>query len=450
MNTDSHIDLKAAVSPDTVAPQLAKLQRFALIAGVVGLALSVIGALTGLDKFFQAYLLSYLFWFGITAGCIGFLMLHNTVGGGWGFIIRRPLEAGSRSLPVMAVLFLPILISAFMGDNSLFEWAHSSAATDKILQQKAGFLNPQFFAVRAVIYFVIWGIFMVLLNKWSRVLDEREDPEVMARLNYLGATGMLVHTLLVTGMAIDWSMSLQPHWFSSIYGLLYVAGQALATLALMNVINGTLGQANPLSKLVPDRYFRDLGNLMMAIVLVWSYISFSQYLIQYSGNMAEEVGWFTMRREGGWGIIGLMVVFLHFALPFAVLLSSLMKTKPQNLAKIAAFILFMRWIDLLYQNRPPFSETLLGGLYLADLGLMLLLGGIWMWLWAEQMKKQPLVPLHDPRFSKEWQILEHHRAHGESVEEIAYAVATEPAKVGEKHGATHDAGKAHGVAEVAG
>jgi hypothetical protein len=413
MTTDSPIDLQAAVSPDTVAPQLKKLQSSALIAAVLGLALTVIGALAGLDKFFQSYLLAYLFWFGVTAGSIGFLLLHNTVGGGWGFIIRRGLESGSRTLPVMALLFLPIAYAAFMGDKSMYEWAHSSVvANDAVLRQKEAYLNPQFFAVRAVVYFVIWGVLTYLLNKWSRVFDERNDPATLEKLNKVGAFGILIHVLLVTFMSVDWAMSLAPHWFSSIYGFLFLAGQALSTLALMNLILGTLGQANPLIRIVPDRYFRDLGNLMMAIVLVWSYCSFSQYLIQYSGNIAEDVGWYTLRRHGGWGIIGLMLVFLHFALPFAVLLASIMKTKPRNLAKIAAFLLFMRVVDLLYLTRPTFSETLVGGLYLADLGLLLLMGGIWMWLWAEQMKKQPLVPLHDPRFSYHWELFEYERAHG--------------------------------------
>lgn len=450
MNTDSHIDLQAAVSPDTVKPQLAKLQRFAIIAAGAGLVLSILGALGGLDKFFQAYLLSYLFWFGVTAGSIGLLMLHNTVGGGWGFVIRRSLEASSRVLPVLAILFIPVAISAFMGDKSIYEWAHKSAADDAIIQAKAAYLNPPFFVVRAAIYFAIWGIFTYFLNKWSRVLDDKEDPETLQKLNVMGAAGILIHVLLVTFMSVDWAMSLAPHWFSSIYGFLFVVGQALSTLALMNIINGTLGRSNPLLKAVPDRYFRDLGNLMMAAVLVWSYCSFSQYLIQYSGNIAEDVAWYTLRREGGWGIIGLMLVFLHFALPFAVLLSSLMKTKPQNLAKIAGFIFFMRFVDLLYLTRPSFSDTLWGGLYIADLGLFLLLGGIWFWIWAEQMKKRPLLPLHDPRFSMHWKIHEYHAAHGESEDAIFAVAATpeqgtnqsEPSKVSASD-------KVAGIAEVA-
>lgn len=424
MNTDSqnnsqNVDLQAAISPDTLQPQLSSLQRGALIAAVVGLALTVIGAITNLDHFFQAYLNSYLFWFGITVACIGFVALHNTVGGGWGFIIRRFLEAGTRLLPVMAIAFLPIAASVLMGEKSIYEWAHPSAANDPIIQKKAMYLNVPFFLARAVLYFVIWGTLAFFFNKWSRVLDEREDPKTLSKLNLLGAGTLPLHVLLVTFMSVDWAMSLTPHWFSSIYGFLFVAGQALTTLALMNLFNGTLAGKHPLISLVPQRYFRDLGNLMLAITLVWAYCSFSQYVIIYSGNVAENAIWYTVRRAGGWGIIGLMLISLHFALPFLCLLSSSLKVKPQNLAKLAAFVLFMRWIDLIWLTRPTFSETLLGGLYLSDLGTMLLLGGVWLYLWAEQVKKRPLVPLYDPRFSENWKI-DHMHDHGHGHHESSH------------------------------
>ena len=417
MNTDLTHNLQDAISPDTIKPQLASLQRGSLIAAVVGVALTAIGALANLDHFFQSYLTSYLFWFGITVGCIGFMSLHNTVGGGWGYIIRRMLEAGSRVLPVMAILFIPILF----GMQSLFEWARPEAVNDPIVQQKVAYLNVPFFIARAIFYFVAWGALAYFYNKWSRVLDERADAGVFNKMNLLGAFGLLAQVILVTFMSVDWAMSLTPHWFSSIYGFLFVAGQALTTLALMNLFNGTLGSKHPLLNLVPQRYFRDLGNLMLAIILVWTYCSFSQYVIIYSGNVAENAIWYTVRREGGWGILGLMLIFLHFALPFLFLLSSSLKVKPQNLAKLAAFVLFMRWIDLMWMTRPTFSATLAGGLYLSDLGTMLFLGGGWLYLWAAQVKKRPLVPLYDPRFSENWAIDQHMHSHAHELDEAQLA-----------------------------
>lgn len=406
-------------SVEPLRPGLKKLQGAALIALVIGVVLSAVGFFVeGQDSFFRSWLTSYLYWFGMTVGCIGLLMLHHTVGGGWGFIIRRMLEAGSRCLPLIFVLFIPILL----GMHSLFEWTHESAAHDPIIQEKVAYLNLPFFIGRFICYFLVWGVFAFLMNKWAAVYDERSDARAFGNLNRLGAFGLLIHVLLVTFMATDWVMSLTPHWFSSMLGPLFVAGQALATIALMNVFVGTLGTRSPLLQLVPQRYFRDLGNFMMALTLVWSYLSFSQYLIQYSGNIAEEVGWYVVRRHGGWGIVGLMLVFLHFALPFAVLLSSAMKTNPRNLWKIAAFMLFMRWVDLLYLSRPSLEGNLLEALNIADVGTFCIIGGAWLWLWASQVQKRPLVPAHDPRFAYNWAVHEHHREHGEPDEEIAYAV----------------------------
>jgi hypothetical protein len=171
-----------------------------------------------------------------------------------------------------------------------------------------------------------------------------------------------------------------------------------------------------LLKLVPQRYFRDLGNLMMTMGLAWAYLSFSQYLIQYSGNIAEEVEWYVVRRHGGWGLIGLALVFLHFVLPFAVLLASAMKTNPRNLWKIAAFVLFMRWVDMLYISRPNLEPNLWSTLHLADIGTFCLMGGAWLWLWAVEVQKRPLVPRYDPRFAYNWEIHQHDRAHGDHLE----------------------------------
>ncbi len=454
MNNDSQIDLQAAVSPETLKPKLAKVRGLALGAIGAGLLLTIVsfflkgGLNGGLNSILQSYLWAYLFWFGLTLGSLAFMLLHSTVGGGWGFVIRRSLEAGSRTFPVMAVLAIPIVFSVFMKDSSIYEWAHKSMQTDPFVSKKLGYLNPEFFAIRTVFYFVVWGVLITLINKWSSVFDERNDPKVADKLNYLGAAGILVHVLVVSFWSFDWAMSLEPHWFSSIYGLLFLVGQGLSTLALMNVINGTIARSLPIMKLVPDRYFRDLGNLMMAIVLVWAYVTFSQYLIQYSGNLAEEVGWFVKRGSGGWGILGISLIFLHFALPFAVLLSSLMKTRPQNTAKIAAFILFMRLVDLMYLTRPAWTEnkTLLGSLYFSDLGLLLLLGGIWFFIWSTEIAKRPLLMLHDPRFVDHWKVHEHERLHGEPTEEIAYAVATK--SQGEQETGKSAKSVSGGVAEV--
>lgn len=407
---------------EEIKPGLKKLQGAAMVLLVVGVLASAGGfLLEGPDKFFQSYLTSYLFWFGLTSGCIALLLLHHTVGGGWGFIIRRMLEAGTRCLPLVALAFIPIVL----GMHSLYSWTHPEAAADAILQAKAPYLNVTGFIGRAVFYFVMWGVFTFLMNKWGATYDapgEGKDGEskVFGKLNRLGGFGLLLQVLLVTFMAVDWVMSITPHWVSSMFGPLFVAGQALSALALMNVFVGTLGVRTSLLKLVPDRYFRDLGNLMMALVLVWAYMSFSQYLIQYSGNIKEEVEWYVVRRHGGWGVIGLMEIFLHFALPFAVLLSSSMKTNPKNLWKIAAFILVMRWFDLLYLSRPNLDPNLMSAVHLSDLGTWCLMGGAWLLLWSREVQRRPLVPQYDPRFAYNWALHEQERAHEDDHGGIAH------------------------------
>jgi hypothetical protein len=406
---------------EEIRPGLRRLQTLAFIMLAVGVVCSALGFLVeGKDTFFHAWLTSYLFWFGLTAGCIALLVLHHTTGGGWGFTVRRMCEAGSRCLWLIALLFVPIIFGA----QAIFEWAHPAALHDAVLREKAAYLNLPFFVGRALFYFVVLGIWTYFLNKWSAVFDERSDQRLFGNLNRLGASGIVVYCLLITFMSVDWAMSITPHWVSSVFGLLFVVGQALTALALMNLFVGTLGVQTTLLKFVPQRYFRDLGNLMMAMVLAWSYLSFSQYLIQYSGNIAEEVEWYVVRRHGGWGLIGLALVFLHFVLPFAVLLSSSMKTNPRNLWKIAAFILFMRWIDMLYISRPNLDPNFLSALHLADVGTFCLMGGAWLWLWGVEVQKRPLVPRYDPRFSYNWEIHEHDRAHGDHLEEEQEADVT--------------------------
>ena len=393
-----------------IRPQLGRLQTMALGAAVVGVVLCVLSLLSehGREQFFQSYLFAYIFWWGVTTGSLGLLMLHHVVGGGWGFIIRRPLEAGTRLLPLMAVLFIPIAL----GIPHLYEWAHAEAAHDKVLAAKSAFLNVPFFLGRAVLYFVIWTALAFFFNKWGATQDERNDPKIAQRLTLMGPPGIILYVLTITFAVVDWVMSIEPHWFSSIIGLLYVAGQALSTLALMLVLLSFIAGKTPIADEVPRGYFRDLGNLLLAFGLLWAYMSFSQFLITYSGNSAEEVPWYVHRTNGGWEWVARTLIPLHFALPFLVLLiGSDVKRKPTRLAKVAAFIILMRFVDLMWWIVPTFREHI--SFTFSDIGAPLALGGIWLAMWAWQMKGRQLVPLHDPRLEGNWPVP--HNEHGEVV-----------------------------------
>jgi hypothetical protein len=258
-------------------------------------------------------------------------------------------------------------------------------------------------------------VFAYLLNKWGATQDERADPVVATRLNYLGSVGIVVYVLTITFMSVDWIMSLTPDWYSSIFGFLVVATQGLSTLALLLVLFAGLVGDLPIAREVPKGYFRDLGNLMLAFVMLWGYMSFSQYLITYSGNTTEEVSWYIQRRSGGWGIVSLALIPLHFVLPFMVLLTgSAIKRNPKWLARIAGFIILMRFIDLYWWVTPTFRSHLIPSdgpewmSILGDLGTPLLIGGIWLWSWAAQLKKvRTVVPLHDPRLEAALEAVEH-------------------------------------------
>jgi hypothetical protein len=375
-----------------MGPQLQRLQTVALGMAAVGGVLCLLGFMGNQKAFFHSYLFAYMFWAGVTFGSVGLLMLHHTVGGGWGFVIRRFLEAGSRLLPLVAVLFIPVVIGMMKFD--LYEWTHPEG--DVILQAKQGYLNVPFFLARTVIYFVVFGLFAAALNRLGNTQDERSDLNISNKLNMIGAGGMLAYMIFMTFVSVDWVMSLTPHWFSSIFGLFTVASQALSTFALMLVLLKFLAADTPLLRALPTEFFRDLGNLTLATVMLWAYMAFSQYLITFSGNTVEEAPWYVAHNRNGWLYISATLIAFHFALPFWVLLTgSKIKRDPKKLGWVALFIVVMRFVDLFWIIAPSFRPSI--SFSFADFGAPLFIGGIWLFCWAWQLKGKKVVPIHDPR-----------------------------------------------------
>lgn len=406
-------DLQKQIT-ELIGPRLAGLKSSAMVMGIVGAVLTAIGFFTKTNDAFQSYLFAYLFWAGASIGCLGLLMLHHTVGGGWGWVLRRFLEAGTKLLLPMLILFIPILLPQFLGLKALYwadgGWAAASAASDHILQQKAGWLNFPGFVVRTLIYFGIWIAFANFLRNKAAILDQGHDPRAFDALNRWSAFGMVVMVVSVTFASVDWVMSLTPHWLSSIIGLLFCAAFSLTAMSLMLTLVGRLGGGMPLVQDgVPNKFFRDLGNFTLAMVMLWAYMTFSQYLIIYCGNLAEEVPWYLERARGGWGILSLGLIVVHFALPFFVLVvGSALKKNPSALGKLALFIVLMRFLDLLWWVAPHFRPSLFD-LNAADLGAPLLLGGIWLFLWATAVENRPLVSVYDPRIEANLhEVVSHH------------------------------------------
>jgi len=375
---------------------LERFQRPALVAGAAALAACAIGGFFQPEQFFRSYLFAFLFWAGVALGCLAVTMLHHVTGGAWGLAIRRPLESGTRTLSLVAVLFLPI---AF-GLGRIYEWAHPEAvAADPILKHKSLYLNVPFFLGRAVVYFGAWLVLAYFLNRWSLEQDTSGDRAIARRLQLFSSAGLVLYGLTVTFASVDWAMSLEPHWFSTMYGVLFIAGQGLSAFAFIIAVLVLIAGRSPLAQFVEAKHYHDLGKLMLAFVMFWAYVSFSQYLIIWAGNLPEEIPWYLRRLQGGWGWIGAALVVLHFALPFLLLLPASANRNPRILLGVACLVLFMRLVDVFWLTRPAFAE---GGFHLhwMDLLAPVGVGGLWLAAFFRELGKRPLLPVNDPEMQQ--------------------------------------------------
>ena len=360
--------------------------------GVAGMLLTIGGGFLNPEQFFRSYLLGFLFWLGVPLGCLAILMIHHLSGGGWGLGIRRSLESATRTFPFLAVLFLPLLL----GSQWLFVWARpEEVAKSELLRHKALYLNWPFFLLRAVVYFLVWIVLSHLLNKWSLAQDERDDPRTTRRMQLLSGPGLVLFGLAVTFASIDWIMSLDPEWFSTLFGMAFMEGQALTGMAFIIAVAALLSQYEPLARVITSTHFHDLGKLLLAFVMIWAYLAFSQFLIIWTGNLPEEIPWYLRRLQGGWQWVGLGLVVFHFALPFLLLLSRELKRRPITLVRVAWVVLFMRLVDLYWLTAP---ELYRGGWHFhwLDIVAPLGVGGFWLAYFFHQLKKRPLLALNDP------------------------------------------------------
>jgi hypothetical protein len=373
---------------------LGRVRLAALGVGVAGLAATAVGWLLDPTSFFAGYLAAFLFWSGIALGCLGTALLQQVTGGLWGLALRRIAEAGARTLPLVAMMFVPLL----PGLPTLYPWARPEVvAASATLQQKAPYLNLPFFVGRTVLYLACWIVLSILLDRLSVREDRAPDPSVTARLRRLGIVGLIVLSLTVAFAMIDWAMSLEPDWYSTIYPSMVANGSLLAAFAFMILVFLWLAPRSDLSSLASPRLRNDLGSLLLAFLMLWAYQQFSQYLLIWTGNIQEEIPWYLRRQTGGWGWAAVALMVLGFGLPFLLLVFREVKRSARALGAIAALLLGMHIVETLWLVGPGL------GLGLSFVAIALAatfgLGGVWCWWFARELTARPLLALHDPRLA---------------------------------------------------
>jgi len=392
----------------TPPPIIKTIGQRSLIVGVVFSVIAVVLALRSPAEFYRAYLLSYMDWLGVALGSMAIIMIRHLTGGGWGVVIRRLQGAAMRTLPLLALLFIPVII----GMKSLYIWARPlELVEDKHLREHLEditrtYLTHSGFVYRAIFYFVIWNLISFLLSKWSKEGDSPSAPDNTNKFKAVAGPGLILYGGTVSFAAIDWVMSLDPSWISTIFGLAILIGQVLAAMCFAVVIESILVKYKPMSDMLKPDFVHDHGKWMLAFIMVWAYFNFSQWLIIWAGNLPTEITYYLRRLNGGWGYVGLFIVIFHFAVPFALLLSRSFKRNIHKLAWLAAWMLIMRYVDLFWTIEPNFSKTFV--VTIADLVLPFAIGGLWMAFFCRNLASLPLLPAYDPTAEEVLEPAHHH------------------------------------------
>ena len=380
------------------APPLADLAavgRRGLVVGALAAIASAAGLAADPAQFYRSYLVAFTFVLGVSLGSLAISMLHHMSGGAWGLVIRRILEASSRTLPLVALFAVPLLF----GLKHLYPWADPArVASDEILRHRAIYMNPAGFAIRLAICLLLWTLFAQALSRLSKRQDEAPATGLERRMQLVAAPGLALYCLLVSVASVDLLMSLDPHWYSAIYGVYIVGGQAIAGMAFTLLVSLFLARREPMREALKRRHVHDHGKLLLAFTMLWAYFALSQFLIIWSGNLPEEISFFKDRLTGGWGAVSLSLALLHFAVPFVFLLSRDFKRDLGKLAWVAGLLLFMRWVDLFWLVSPAFHPGKLS-LHWLDLTTAAALFGLWIAAFARELGTRPLLPANDPNLA---------------------------------------------------
>lgn len=404
-------DSRQFTAPEIASAVLQRSLGVGLLFGVASLILALLPATR--EQFFHSYLIGFMLWLGVSLGSMAFLMIQHLTGGAWGMVIRRQLEAAMNVLPLMAVLFIPIAAAGlphlYSGNHEPVGgwpgWLYYSGPDAHLAEMSRVYLRPwgtasfvflNGYIGRAILYFAIWIFMAFVLTRWSSEQDNPPVQNLSPRFRTIAGPGIILYAFTISFAVIDWVMSIDPHWYSTIFGFIFIVGECLSAMCIMVITERLLLPYEPMASLLKPKEVHDHGKLMLAFVMLWAYFSFSQLLITWAGNLPMEIRFFTRRLYSGWEIIALGLVVFHFAIPFLFLLSRPFKRNPRSLVVLAGWLLFMRFIDLFWYIEPSFHKALaFDWQYILDLIVPIAIGGLWMAMFFRNLRSRPLLPLYD-------------------------------------------------------
>jgi hypothetical protein len=392
---------------DPFPPDLEKLRGLSLIVGVVCLGLCFIAWMfpSQREHFFRSWLFAYMFWLSITLGSLTLVMITHMTGGGWGVVMRRFGETAAQNLPLMLLFFLPLTLSYWY----LFPWGHlEKYQADperykdiiEVIQHRQPWFTGWMFTIRHFVYYAIWGFFAVVVIGGSRQLDKADNPRLRRRIRMFCAAGVLLYFVTITSYGMDFVMSRETHWYSSILGFIIAVGQGAAGMAFMSLNVCYFSERKPIKDVLQPQHLNDFGNMLLTLTILWAYTSFAQLLVIWNGNITEDVGYYVRRGLGfepnPWRWVALFLIVGNFFLPFFLLLMKQLKRKAPTLAAVAALMLVMRIVENLWLTAPSgpnrLTQTNLDGVYWTDIVAWLGMGGIWMFSYLLMLSGKPLLP----------------------------------------------------------